>query len=555
MSRPGTFAVAALVVALTSSAHAQTQLAVNITDVTIKQRTNGLRITLKADGLLEVRSTGQWWQTNAEHEFPLRLGNARSAVGTFVDVSRYPVNYLKLETPRSAREGVGVMLTVKLYRYAHVRSVQLDNENFDWTWDWDPGDVAYDLRKSRSGKELVITVWSDRREVLPEDRKPRYRRDLAEELSLEVSNGHVSVNALNVPLQKLMSEVASETGRSIYVNDRVERLATLQLEQVPVERFVSVVASALGLTAHSAEGAWYVSDGLPGSLAPYTAGETRTIRLYYLGAEDAIGLLPEFLLRYLRPSPTDDAIVAHGPKQLLDRIQQDLELLDRPRRAVRVRTAMVEASTARGRKLMWRVLRGGSTTTDIDGTGGTVRITRDEEPQEDLVADLQALAEGEAISVRVRPSLLVEEGQHASIFAGAEQYFQFLRYGENLDLDSVEAGVRLFVRPYAVGDEAISLYVALDVSTIRGNRQPPVVDSREASATLLLASGESMIVAGGLVDASHFSQRDGPAPLMPEMPGLATRGDQEREIVFLIGADVVPGRGNDADELAQRREN
>jgi hypothetical protein len=556
MSKSRWLAVAALVVALAWPAHAQTQLAVNITEVEIEQLTNGLRITLKADGLLEVHSTGRWWETNAEHEFPLWLANARSAVGTFVDVSRYPVNYLKLETPQWAREGVGVELTVKFFRDAHVRSVELDNENFDWTWDWDPGEVAYDLRKSKSGKELVITVWSDRREVLPDERESRYEQDLPAEMSLDVADGQVNVDAVNVPLRELMQEVAEQTGLSIYVSDQVERLVTMRVAGIEVERFVSLVAASLGLTASVEEGEWSISDGLPSSLAPYTAGDSRIIRLNYLKAEDAIELLPEFLLRYLRPSPTDDAIVAHGPTRLLDRIEEDLELLDQAPRAVRIRTAMIEATSARGRMLMWSLLRGGDTTLAVDGVEGRMRIERGEEPQEDLVARLQALESTEDVSVRVRPSMLVQEGQRADLFAGARQFFQFLRRGEYLDLRSVRAGVRLHLRPIAVGDRLVRSSVFLEVSTVRGNSQPPVVDSREAWAQLLLESGDSMIVSGGLVDTSSFGEDAGPAPLAPEVPGLQTRGAQLREIVFLIGAKVQPKSGGEAEDgLAQRREN
>ncbi|MFW5867658.1 MAG: hypothetical protein ACOCX2_07560 [Armatimonadota bacterium] len=350
MSSRRAFVAAALFVALAVPASAQTRLAVNITDVTVKQLTNGLRITLKADGLLEVQTRGEWWETNDDHEFTLWLGNAHSAVGTFVDVSRYPVNYLKLDTPADAREGVGLNLTVRFYQHAHVRSVEVDDANHDWTWDWDPGDTAYDIRKSRSGNELVITVWSDRREVLPEDRKPRYRQELPESLELEVADGHVSVDALNVPLQRLMGRLSDGTGASIYVSDRVERLVTLRLQDVALERFVRVVAGSLGLTSSLRDDGWYISDGLPSSLAPYTAGASRRIGLDYLSAEAAVSMLPEFLLSYLRPSPTDDAIIAHGPERLLDRIEDDVALLDRPRRAVRVHAAMVEASSSRARR-------------------------------------------------------------------------------------------------------------------------------------------------------------------------------------------------------------
>ena len=133
----GLLLVLALLLAV-APATAPTQFAVNITDVAVEQLTNGLRITVKADGLLEAETTGSWYQTNEDHEFPVWLSNAHSSVGTFVDISRYPVNYLKLETPSDSREGVGVMLPVRLYRSAHVRSVDLDNQRTDWTWDWDP---------------------------------------------------------------------------------------------------------------------------------------------------------------------------------------------------------------------------------------------------------------------------------------------------------------------------------------------------------------------------------------------------------------------------------
>lgn len=530
-------ATLAVIAALAGPACAQTRLAVDITDVTVEQLTNGLRITIKADGLLEVRSTGQWWQTNEDHEFTLWLGNARSAVGTFVDVSRYPVNYLKLETPAEAREGVGLTLTVRLYRDAHVRSVELDDQNFSWTWDWIPGDVAYDLRKSRSGNELVITVWSDRREARPGEHKTRAQQDLPEELSVQITDGLMDIEALNVPLHRLMSEVASRAGVSIYVSDRIERRVTLRLAGVQVDRFVPMLARSIGLTAVSGGGGWYVSDGLPSSLAPYTAGDSRTIRLSYLSAEQAIGLLPEFLLRYLRPGATQDVIVAHGPTRLLDRIEADIALLDRPARAVLVTTATVEATGEDSRLAMWSVLRGGSTTIDLDPADGRLRITHGDEPLEDLVASLQALSSTGRLRVDVRPSLRVEEGYYATLFVGARQYYQFLNYGYLLQLASTEAGVRLHVRPSAVGEDLVSAYVALDVSTFRGRRRPPIVDTRQASATLLLSADRSMIVAGGIRDSSAMRETAG---LPGGLRGRSAKTDQTREIVFLVGAEVIP---------------
>ena len=101
MSKPR---VAVLLLLLASApAVAQTQFAVNITDVAVEQLTNGLRITVKADGLLVAQTTGNWYQTNEDYEFPVWLANAHSSVGTFVDISSYPVNYQARDALRFAR--------------------------------------------------------------------------------------------------------------------------------------------------------------------------------------------------------------------------------------------------------------------------------------------------------------------------------------------------------------------------------------------------------------------------------------------------------------------
>lgn len=572
-------ALVLLLVALPASA--QTQLAVELTEVEIEQFTNGVEITLEADGLLQVLAIGEWYHTDEDHSFELVLPNARSSVSTFVDVSQYPVNYLKLETPpqerveelvleageslesleqweRVVQEGVGLILTVRLYLWGHVHSAELDNVDWGGQWEWDPGDIAYDLRKSRSGRELVITVWSDRRELLPEERAPRVDQDLPATLSIQAQDGTLAVDAVNVPLQQLMSDVAERAGVSIYVSDRVRRLATVHLADTDVPGLIEAVAAGLGLTASFDGDAWYVSDGLPSSLAPFTSGQSRTFRLKYLTADEAINLLPEFLLRYLRPSPTNDSITAHGPQQLLDRIESDLRTLDQPTRAVRLRLAVIEAARGSLSRRVWRLMRGGSTTIDVDGEEGSIRFRHGEEPIDRLIARVRALSETEDISVDVRPSLTVEPGQWAGLFSGEEQYYQFLRYGRRLDLNRVEAGVQLWVRPRATAGELIESSVSVRVANFRGRRQPPIIDTREVSSTVLLRSGDTMIIGGGLRLADRFEEDSGPMPfrdawLLRDITERTSDSQRVREIIFLMSAEVVELRhATGSDEQTSR---
>ncbi|MGC9318313.1 MAG: hypothetical protein ACP5KN_09830 [Armatimonadota bacterium] len=445
---------------------------------------------------------------------------------------------------RVVQEGIGLILTVRLYRWGHVHSAELDNVDWGGQWEWDPGDIAYDLRKSRGGRELVITVWSDRRELLPEERAPRVDQDLPATLSIEAEDGTLAVDAVNVPLQQLMSELAERAGVNIYVSDRVHRLATVHLAETDLRGLIEAVAAGLGLTASFDRDAWYISDGLPSSLAPFTAGESRTFRLKYLTADQAMNLLPEFLLRYLRPSPTNDTITAHGPQQLLDRIESDLRTLDQPTRAVRLRLAVIEAAAGSLSRRVWRLLRGGSTTVEVDGEEGAIRFRHGAEPIDRLIARVRALDEADDIFVDVRPTLTVEPGQWAGLFSGEEQYYQFLRDGRRLELNRIEAGVRLWMRPRATAGELIESSISVRVANFRGRRQPPVIDTREVSSTVLLRSGDTMIVGGGLRLADSFQEDSGPRPfrdawLLRDITERTEDSTRVREIIFLISAEVV----------------
>lgn len=571
MSKLRLLAVLLVAVLVGGTGWAQTQLAANITDVEVEQTGNGVTITLKADGLLQVMAFDQW-RTNEDNEFELVLPNARSGIGTFVDLSGYPANYLKVETPsqerverlvqlaggsagdlehwqRVVQEGIGLILTVRLYRPGHIHTIEVDNVSWDGEWDWDPGEVAYDIRKARSGRAIEITIWSNRRERRRPDYQPRAKRDLDSHLMLDMDGDRITVDALNVPLQRLMSRVGEELGTNIYVDDRVDRLATLRLEDVVAADLVDAACTGLGLTRTLREGSWYISDGLPSSFAPYTESATRIIALDYIEAPEAIDLLPDFLLAYLRPSPGGDQIVAHGPTDLLDRVEADVAKLDRPARTVRIRMVVIETDRRQSARRVWHLLRGGSSTYEVDGAEGSIRFHHGEENIDDLVARIRALDGDENIRVDVRPWLTVQSGHAAEIFAGEQQYYEFIRRADDFDLRVTEAGTRLHVVPYAAGNEFIESRIRVDVATFRGKGRPPVVNRRTARSTMRLRSGDTMVIAGGLRLAQELDEDAGPGLLRPILPlrdvtESATEDEGIREIIFLLSAETVEERNS-----------
>ncbi len=537
-------------------AHGQTQIACNITEVKVKQLSNAVQVTLKADGLLTVHCnyddiiqvTEGDWNKVWRQDVPLRIVNARSQVGSLVDIGLYPVNYLELRTVADSREGVGLDVRLVLYREAAFRRIKVDNLSQQWGL----GDrrVVFDVVKRQSGRELVLTVWSDRREEVLAPKKPRRELDLPSELEVEFNDGRLSVTAVNAPLEAVMAEVSEATGVPIFIDDLVKRLATVRLTDVDLDRFVSAVVAGYGLTAVREDGAYLVSDGLPTSLAPYTAGRTRVFKLKHLGASTAINLLPNFLLHYLRPSASGDAVVAHGPEQLLDRIAEDLAVLDRPVQAVRVRTVVVDAHDTTASRRLWRLLRGGDrTVVAVDTERGSLGFRRGERPLERYVAAIEALDRRGKIEVRAQPALVVLPGTGAEIFVGERQYYQQLAaywwQEEDVELRYAEAGVRLWCRPRATGSGLIETGVRVEVSTLRrGLVGAVVVDRRRVRGTMLLQSGETLILGGGLYlhQAERERHRPGPlrrVPLLGAASRAEAQGDELREVVFLLCAEQI----------------
>ncbi len=471
-----------------------------------------------------------------------------------MDIGTYPVSYLELATPPDSREGVGLDLRLVLYEPAVVHYLNVDNwDDFDWWAQW--GSIAFDIRKSQSGRELKILVWSDRHEEVISPPKPRREQDLPAELSVSVEDGLLTVDCVNTPLEELAAEVARATGETVFVDDRVQRLATVQMVGVPIDRFVTAVAAGYGLSVSRFDGAWLVSDGLPTSLAPYLAGEGRAYRLKYLEATDAIQLLPNFLLRYLKPSDAGDSIIAYGPGQLLDRIGEDLAAIDRPSGAIRVRTAVIETSDSEMTRRAWRLLGGDDTRVEIDG--GAISIDRGVKPFRRYLAEVRALNTEGRLRVRAQPSLLVRPGASAEIFVGQRQYYQYVAWGEEVALRSVEVGVRLNVRPRPMGSDMIAARVEVSVGTVRGlDSGPPIVDARSAESTLVVGNGDTMVIGGGLVVEEAEREKRGPRSfrdvwLLSDVTGGRSSDEQLREIVFLVSAEYARSRPHEADAEEQ----
>ena len=176
-------------------------------------------------------------------------------------------------------------------------------------------------------------------------------------------------------------------------------------------------------------------------------------------------------------------------------------------------------------------------------------------PKANLEIFLQALAENQYLRILAEPNLVALSGEEANFLAGGEYPIPVVQGssvggGSSISVEYKEFGVRLRFRPTVMGDNAIRLHVAPEVSqlsevgavNIQGFQIPSLV-TRKAETTLELKSGQTFAMAGLI--SHNVDARNSRVPGLGDMPVLGplfrsvryTEG--ETELVVLVTASLV----------------
>lgn len=531
---------------------AQTEGYCTVTGVRSEQLSNAVRITIQADGAMRTSIqrldfyAGRFRRAAfLERDIiPFQLTNARSAVGNFVDISTYPVSYLKLSTPPDSREGVGLECELHLYRPAVPGRIHTDNEELGGGGML--GDVQVDMESSQNGAEFYITVTSDKHVDLEDlAQAGKSESELPVRLTTDLSDdGLLSITALNADLEETVQQVAALIGTTVVIDDEVHRLLTCRLTELDFEQFLQVLARGYGLAVAQRDGTCYVSNALPSNVASYWATSATVIPLHHLSTSEVLSLLPDYVLRFVRPSKSANALVATGPAPLLDRLQADIAKLDQPAMQITVRAMLVEAnSDADARRALALMTAGGTTEFALDPDASRIRFGVAQKRASEITASLKALQRQAAVQLRVHPHMTVLNGQEAEFFFGETQYFTFQTSGwrgPRVSVESTEVGVRLTTTPWGAGPDYIQVPVEIEASNITatGAAGQPTVARRTATSCMAMRSGDTLIVAGLEMNSPSDTRRQTapgmlPWPLRPMASAHESRQVLRRALILL----------------------
>lgn len=512
----------------------------NITSVETQQLSNGVQITVKADGVLS-----QDWHSyddsgSSSNRYTATFTNARNQTGrNFIDVSLYPVSHVELSTPQGAEEGVGVQLVVAMY---------------------EPSPVS--VTRGSDQQSVMFTVRSARTLEQRGKKSGKGEEKQETDLVVTVKGDRVSVTAVKVDLQKLLSEVALKTGANLAVDDAVQAEVNLHLSDLTVPEFLAAVAGAYGLALTEENGVYMFSRGVPQDLAAYRLSGTSSYPLRYTRAQTASGLLPTFLYSYLHVNQGQNAVVVTAPQQMLDKISSDLRAVDVAPPQILIEAIACEITDTQEFEKALQLLRGdvtGSTTEDllplysgaVNTQTGRLQYANIGNLPNDFEARLRLLETKQKARVKAAPRMAVMNGQQADIFIGVRRFIrvEVLSYGQSTEkIQGIDVGVKLKVTPLTGGGGEITLRVdpegsgveVSNVSELDPRTGLPVLSTRQAGTTVRVKDGETVMF-GGLSQRQREDRRT-KIPVLGDLPLLGTlfQGRAHSEVTSDLVVFITP---------------
>ena len=518
------------VLILAAPALAQTSAYCNITSIETQQLSNGVQITIKADGVLDWEPVGEWsaFYGGTSSRLNMRFTNAKSQIGrTFVDVSKYPVSFLQLSVPQDAVEGVGVVMLIGLYEPSSVN-----------------------VNRSTDRQSVVVTVNS-KRTIASRVKGPGTNGTNAGGTrdEVEVRDGKVYINALRARLLPLLGKLAELTGINLAADDSVKDRE-----------------GSYGLAFAKMDDTYMICDGTPSDLATYRLSGTESFRMKYIKAQTASGLLPTFLYSFLHVNEAQNAVVVTAPTQMLDKIRSDFTKVDIAPPQIMIEALAVEvASTEDLDAALATAYRHDHITASTNTATGDISYRTVGELPHQFFAELKALIASGKARVRSTPRMAAVNGQSADLFIGQTRFIKVsinTSAGKQEYIQGVDVGVKLQVRPWTGGNGEITVGIQPEVSNISEQEREtglPVISTRRAETTVRVKDGETVMI-GGLTQTQDYRTRS-KVPILGDIPILGALFQSTKtssinsELVVFVTPHILTDTGrlkDDAKEQAIR---
>jgi len=583
------FAFYALLVVLVLQAVpalAQMRAYTTIRKVTWQQLSNALRITVSADGVLQadvswdnidefIDLSGPDPKPKPTQQLTIDIYNAKTAIPTFVDISTYPVSHLEVLPLPGSTQGIGCRLRLYFYKNTGVRGLFGRFNNWlthYWNIHYVP--LKVEAKISKDQRSLLFTVYSDR-QINPNAAKEaaqalKQRLAHAESfLSLTPHDGKVDASFLNVPLSRVVEQFNSfHLGLHLLLPEDLNPYVTLVAKDKAPLDLLKALADSCGLVLWRSGGQYVFSKATPSSASAYKGAESRWVKLQHLYTDDARGLMPEFLLKDLKPAKDQNAFLITASPTLQAKIAHDLRQLDKPIRQIGLSVLIVQFhhDDEFMRSLTLRLQRGKDFLGLATATGAVNAALPGVAPVLNPFGPLgsywdtlvHAIKTKETVKLRASPYLVTTCGKQATLFVGQRRYVEHVNPDTGqTEVIPVSLGVNLEFTPLVGSSGEITLEVHASESSLLSQNAvtgQPTLRTTDFKGTIRTRSGETIYVGGLTLQRSQVIASR--IPVLSDLPliGNLFTSKHKLKVNSDLGLFVTPfllpdAQGFPADQL------
>jgi type IV pilus assembly protein PilQ len=373
----------------------------------------------------------------------------------------------------------------------------------------------------------------------------------------------VSTVFFQTDIRDALNEVSMQTGVNIIFDRIVQGKVTLDLKDVPLEKALKMLCISGGYTYQKIDDFYIV--GLPDPNSPtfQHLTKTETIKLNYLTASEARGLLPPFYSDFIKTSSSRENIITiTAPETVIKKFKKDLDKIDLPEKQVLIKMLVTEISTevleesgsnflelftgtGSGNLSYYDYMEESAEEDHFLGIGETITLATDTSYGQ-LLTQLRALEKEEKAEIEANPRVRVSDRATAELFIGEERSFLLQTSEDESSLETVDVGISLKVTPEILNEDELRLKVAPDISHFTHETENDIViRSSELSSTVYAKNGEMLTLAGITLDerVEYKSQ----VPLLGDIPLVRllfrrqTEKKGERELLIFIIPEIVGG--------------
>jgi type II secretory pathway component GspD/PulD (secretin) len=333
----------------------------------------------------------------------------------------------------------------------------------------------------------------------------------------------VTAAFVDLGIRDALFEISNQAKIPVVVDGTVSGNVTMDLKAIPFETALRMIVFA-GNYAYSTDGTAYYVGTLDEKTANYSVLTSQRVIPTYMPPKQIVASLNKAFANYFSFSEGTHKLVLTGPTSILDRLEEEIRLLDRPPVQVQIEVLVVETKFG--------------SDFDVGLDYGKIEATLERQNTQDfgkttvnqldmigkLAATFNFLQEHRKAVIRSHPKVVTTSGTAAEIRSLVESYVLIVRPGVaafTSNLEIIKAGTHLKVTPVVTRNNEIELTLEPEVSDVVGispeaSGSLPVVSRRAVKSTIRLKNGDVVII-GGLYQDNLQSISRG-LPFLKEIP-------------------------------------